>query len=290
MATTNEVEWLSRRFEELRKYEEEAVSKGHRVHENRATFVHASWMLSTLHAELVEQIENSLLYESDRIRNGSPMELENPLDLGEAGALARLAQRFVVGECLSDEFAPFYVAARAILDRLLERYETAAPVRRNSSRLARLHREIETLRLEMLTFDETKSSEMAKLRDARGRLAHLEAEHLEEVRRGLAEIEHRAETALVAGSLSMSPTCHLYRLRSLALEAESRGDRSLSATLNEFLSTLHERYGRYLRALAGLPTGALTEFPYLFSESVHQLETFYGGVTDAQYNDPNPPA
>ena len=286
---TNELEWLSRRFDELRKYEEEAVSRGFQVHENRATFVHASWMLSTLHAELVEQIENSLLAESERIRNDSPIEPEGPHDYGTAGEMARLAQRFVLGECFSDEFPRLHVAARNIVVELLERYETTAPAE-TWMKIEVLRREIEALRLEMLTLDETKRSEAARLGDAQGRLPHLEAEYLKAVRGNLEETERLMETGLVAGSLSMSPKCHLYRFRRIALEAARDGDGSLSAMLDEFLSALHERYRRYLRALAGLPTGALTEFPYLFTEPVHRLETVFGGVSDADYNSPNPPA
>lgn len=283
---TNEVEWLSRRFDELQEYEAEAVARGSAPHVNRVAVSAGTWLLSTLHARLVGHERYSLLGELDRIRETSPI-VEEGLGL-KGGELARLLQRFVVGECLTDDEAPLYVVAKSIVERLLIRWPTAEVVPLPD--VEALDAELDYLRRER----ETSNVVAHRLREIESRIETLEARWLDIAERHNRTLREAAATGLVAGSLVIgSGTTHLDRFRNLARDLAAIGDRgegSTEALSDGYLLAIHERYGRYLRALAGLPTGALTEFPYLFTETVHRLETFYGGLTDAEYNDPNPPA
>jgi hypothetical protein len=95
------------------------------------------------------------------------------------------------------------------------------------------------------------------------------------------ELERLSREGLVPASQYVGPHGYLDRLRKLDRE---RASRSLGRELaTELVLLVEHRVRRWLAALAKLPQGALTEFPYLYGRSAETLERVFVGVTDEEF-------
>lgn len=96
------------------------------------------------------------------------------------------------------------------------------------------------------------------------------------------DLERLAREGLVPASSYVGPHGYLDGLRKLDRQRASRNLGREFAT--ELVLLVDHRVRRWLAALAKLPRGALTEFPYLYCRSAETLERVFGGVTDEEFS------
>jgi len=269
---------IARQFDTLR-----------REHEQRWLHAIAAPYLSHVHALVVGQEEAGYLGDLEQIGKTSPRTPSRVRLVDVASSeFAQFVRRFVVGECRyglftaangeRNELRLHVLAHRAVVE-IVDRWPTAQDELYDEIVLDYLDTAKDIEQLEQLCEVEPTSRNRRLLEDARERL-EADWRDANNIYENLGETQFLTETKgySVAGSILLGPTDHMSRLEMLS--AEPQADEITRRLAREFLGEVRVRFERWLRALAGLPAGALTDMPFLYVSGVENLEllgAIFGG-------------